>query len=51
MDTNPPDTDHWWYKLREENCPTEFKFFRQPAGDSEGAENLDNLPEGYYEQK
>lgn len=50
MDTNPPDTDHWWYKLAEEGCPNEFKFFRQPAGDSETAENLENLPEGYYER-
>ena len=48
LDTNPPDTDHWWYKLAEENCPAEFKFFRQPAGDGPDAENLSNLPDGYY---
>lgn len=50
MDTNPPDTDHWWYRLAEENCPSEFKFFRQPAGDGPDAENLENLPTGYYER-
>lgn len=50
MDTNAPDYDHWWYKLAEENCPTEFKFFRQPAGDGPDAENLENLPTGYYER-
>lgn len=43
MDTNSPDDDHWWYDLAETNCPPEFKFFSQPAGDSEEAENLDWL--------
>ncbi len=31
MDTNPPDDDHWWYKIAEEQCPAGWKFFRQPA--------------------
>jgi hypothetical protein len=43
MDTNPPDTDHWWYRLAEEECPAEWEFFSQPAGDSDEAENLDFL--------
>lgn len=43
MDTNSPDDDHWWYDLAEVNCPPEFKFFCQPAGDSDDAENLDWL--------
>lgn len=31
-DTNPPDTDHWIYKLFEENKPANFKCFRfEPA--------------------
>lgn len=30
MDTNPPDTDSWWYKLAEENTPDSYKFFCQP---------------------
>lgn len=45
MDTNPPDTDHWWYQLAEEGCLRKsdnkefarretsriFDFFRGPA--------------------
>ena len=45
MDTNPPDTDHWWYQLAEEGClkgsknvelaqqqtSEIFEFFRGPA--------------------
>lgn len=30
MDTNPPDTDHWWYKLGEIERPEGFEFFAQP---------------------
>lgn len=48
MDTNPPDNDHWWYRLAEEDHPDGFAFFRQPGGRSEHAENLSNLPQGYY---
>jgi hypothetical protein len=74
MDTNPPDDDHWWYRLAEGE-PMEglypWRFWKQPAGvlevggPAEGgevraggkwwstnpdAENLDNLPGGYYAQ-
>lgn len=71
MDTNAPDTDHWWYLLAEKvpgetlesllQAETElrlagvlapeqalFEFFAQPSGDSPQAENIDNLPAGYY---
>jgi hypothetical protein len=48
MDTNPPDTDHWWYRLAEEEHPAEHEFFSQPPGDAPDAENVDNLPAGYY---
>lgn len=48
MDTNPPDTDHWWYKLFEEDRPEGFKIFKQPSGLSPKAENIENLPPGYY---
>ena len=48
MDTNPPDTDHWWFKLFEEQKPTGFKLFKQPSGIAKNAENLLNLPKGYY---
>jgi hypothetical protein len=32
MDTNPPDSDHWWYKRAEEDRPEGWDFFRQPGG-------------------
>lgn len=56
MSTNPPDSDHWWYRLAEEDRPAGFEFFRQPGGLSPFAENLDwlnqtdetiNLPLGH----
>jgi hypothetical protein len=50
MDTNPPDTESWWYKLAEESTPGEFEFFQQPAGDSPEGENIPNLPHRYYER-
>ena len=80
MDTNPPDSDHWWHNLSEKE-PIKGKypwnFFRQPGGvvqvdpakvpehpEAQGftyaaqrwwqinpkAENLHNLPPGYYPQ-
>lgn len=48
LDTNPPDTDHWWYRLFEEARPEGWKVYHQPSGLSEDAENIDNLPAGYY---
>jgi hypothetical protein len=48
MDTNPPDDDHWWYRLAEEERPDGWEFFKQPGGRSALAENLGNLPRGYY---
>jgi len=59
LDTNPPDTDHWWYRLAELERPAGWAFFRQPGGLLEqggtfvpnpAAENLGNLPAGYYER-
>jgi len=60
-DTNAPDEDHWYYKLAEEDRPEGWKFFRQPGGllrmgkgktvsyiENPIAENLNNLPKGYY---
>jgi hypothetical protein len=50
MDTNPPDSDHWWYKLFEVDDPDSYALFKQPSGVSEEAENIDNLPSGYYQK-
>ena len=61
LDTNPPDDDHWYYKIAEEERPQQWEFFRQPGGlyidhEKEGldrytpnpdAENVLNLPGGY----
>jgi len=61
MDSNPPDDDHWWFKLAEETRPEDrpgWEFFHQPGGlveTSEGvfepnplAENIAHLPLDYY---
>lgn len=50
-DTNPPDTDHWWYKLAEEVKPEGWAFFRQPGGLTPEAENVENLPPNYYQRQ
>ena len=50
MDTNPPDTDSWIYRIFEEERPETFSIYKQPAGDSDVAENLENLQAGYYER-
>lgn len=50
MDTNPSDTEHWWYEMAESKTPQGWEFFAQPPGDSEGAENLRWLLPDYYEQ-
>lgn len=60
LDTNSPDTDHWWYRLAEEERPSNWEFFAQPGGmiEQDGkwvtnpqAENLANLEQGYYETR
>lgn len=52
MDTNPPDEDHWWYRLFEEEMPEDWSIHRQPSGLAPDAENLANLPGGrkYYDR-
>jgi hypothetical protein len=50
-DTNPPDSDHWWYKLAEEQRPEGWAFFRQPGGLSPDAENVEHLPSDYYKRQ
>jgi hypothetical protein len=50
MDTNSPDTDHWWYRLAEESKPEGFEFFAQPGGLTATAENIENLPPNYYKR-
>ena len=50
-DLNAPDTDSWFYKKFEEDPPDAFKVYKQPSGRSARAENLDNLPRGYYDRQ
>jgi len=56
LDSNPPDTDHWLYKLFEEAPKKDpkvaelFEAFYQPSGLSPEAENIENLPPRYYEE-
>ena len=47
-DTNPPDTDSWWYTYFEERKPENAKLFKQPSGLSPEGENISNLPPNYY---
>lgn len=46
--TNPPDDSTFWAELIE-NPPENTDVFIQPSALSPEAENLDNLPDGYYE--
>lgn len=58
-DTNAPDTDHWYYRLAEEDRPEGWFFLKQPGGlkradkdapweENPDAENIKNLPKQYY---
>jgi len=48
-ETNPPDEDSEWYELLEVERPPNWAFYRQPGGTDPEAENIDNLPDGYYD--
>lgn len=56
-DTNPPTIDTWWYHQMEHLDPDDgvspndngWAVFKQPSGRSPFAENIQNLPEGYYD--
>jgi hypothetical protein len=56
-DTNPPTVDTWWYYQMEQIDPSDgvsrndngWDVFKQPSGRSPYAENIENLPEGYYD--
>lgn len=50
MDTNPPDEDHWWYRMFEEKKPEGWKLYRQPSALSPDAENLAHLHPRYYQR-
>lgn len=47
MDTNPWHVSHWGYKLFKA-APPGHEVFEQPGGRAANAENVENLPPGYY---
>lgn len=49
-DTNPWDTDSPYHERMVLSPHPSWKLFQQPSGLSPGAENIENLPEGYYEE-
>lgn len=59
MDTNPPTMDTYHYYMMEHINPADgvsaydngWEVFKQPSGRSPYAENIENLPEGYYDTK
>lgn len=60
LDMNAPDVDNWTYLVFVEEKPTSFEFYRQPGGliktpegyrENPEAENIRNLPKGYYLQQ
>lgn len=50
MTTNPWPDGSDWAILFEHETPEGYVLFRQPSGLSDRAENVENLPEGYYER-
>lgn len=51
MDTNPWHTGHWGYRLFSKDLPVGHALFEQPSGFAPNAENVENLPPGYYENQ
>jgi acyl carrier protein phosphodiesterase len=49
MDTNPPDENNPFYKYFEKTRPSNAQLWKQPSGLSPHAENIPNLPRGYYQ--
>ena len=56
-DTNPPTLDTWWYYQMEHLDPNDgvspnnngWRVYKQPSGRGPYAENIENLPDGYYD--
>lgn len=48
--SNPDTEDNWWYDYLHNQLPANARYFIQPSGLGDQAENLDNLPGGrrYY---
>lgn len=48
MDSNPPDSDSYLYRMFETVRPDDWQIFKQPSGLSVQAENTKHLPKNYY---
>lgn len=48
--SNPETEDNWWFEFLHNNLPENARYFVQPSGFSDEAENIENLPGGadYY---
>lgn len=51
MDLNAPDTESWIYRDFVDTPRDGYRLFVQPSGLLPTAENVDNLPPGYYERE
>lgn len=49
-DMNAPELDNWTVKDFSITPKPGYKLFLQPGGNEPGAENLENLPDGYYSE-
>lgn len=49
-DCNAPVEGSDWWKMFEQDRPPDWMLFKQPSGLSPLAENLENLPAGYYDR-
>jgi len=49
IESNPSDLSHWLYRVGIEERPQGWSVFQQPSGLSPEAENVQNLPAGYYQ--
>lgn len=49
-DCNAPVEGSDWWKMFEQERPHDWMLFKQPSGLSPYAENLENLPDGYYDR-
>ena len=50
-DLNAPDIDSWFYRRFEEERPAGHRLYKQPSGRGASAENIHNLPPGYYDRQ
>jgi len=49
-DLNAPDIDHWFVKAFDEQRVEGYTLYRQPGARTGRAENVQNLPDGYYDR-